>query len=321
MVNFISLFSGCGGSSLGYHKAGFTELLAIDWDDNAIETFKANFPEVPIRKWDLNKITAQEILTEINLKKGELDLLDASPPCQGFSMAGKRNIFDERNDLYLKTLTLIEEIAPKVFVIENVKGMIIGGHKHYTKLIMKKLNTLDYNWKMKLMNAKYYGVPQSRARIIVIGIRKDLNKIPTYPIPLNKLIPVREALNSVKVGKYKILKGKRAEFLNKLRPGERISKYTPGKYFGTCRLNPNRPVPTITKTLYHTDTFGDFFIRWDSDRGLSIEELKRLCSFPDNFILLGTFEEQVSRLGNAVMPEFMFAIAKHIKENVFKNKL
>ena len=88
----ISTFAGCGGSSLGYKWAGFQELLAIEWDDNAVETFKLNFPEVPMWKRDMKAVTGKEILDFTGLKPGDLDILDGSPPCQGFSVIGKRDV-------------------------------------------------------------------------------------------------------------------------------------------------------------------------------------------------------------------------------------
>src|SRR3990167_2497045 len=101
MNTVISLFSGCGGSSLGYKLAGFKELLAIDFDKNSVETFKLNFPDVPIWQKDIKEVGSQEILDFCKIKKGELDILDGSTPCQGFSMAGSKRVGDDRNSLFL----------------------------------------------------------------------------------------------------------------------------------------------------------------------------------------------------------------------------
>lgn len=168
----IFLFAGCGGSSLGYKWAGFKEILAIDFDRNAVETFKLNFPEIPIWEKDIKEIKGTDILNFCNIQKGELDVLDGSPPCQGFSMAGKRNVYDKRNDLVLEYIRLVDELQPKVFVMENVSGMIKGTMKGLFKEYMLKMKELNYEVKCKLMNAKYYNVPQSRERLIWIGIRK-----------------------------------------------------------------------------------------------------------------------------------------------------
>jgi len=163
----ISIFAGCGGSSLGYKMAGYKELLAIEWDDNAVETFKLNF-DCPIWKRDIREVTGKEILDFCNIKPTELDILDGSPPCQGFSTAGKRQVTDERNDLFKEFVRLINELQPKVFVMENVSGMVKGKMRGWFKEIMFALKATDYNVKCKLMNAVNYEVPQSRQRLIWI---------------------------------------------------------------------------------------------------------------------------------------------------------
>ena len=96
----ISLFAGCGGSSLGYSMAGYRELLAVEWDDHAVETFKLNFPDVPVWHGDIAELSVEECLRLAGLRPGQLDVLDGSPPCQGFSTAGKRKIDDGRNQLF-----------------------------------------------------------------------------------------------------------------------------------------------------------------------------------------------------------------------------
>ena len=124
----ISTFACGGGSSLGYSMAGFRELLANEWDDNAVQTFKLNFPDVPVIQGDIAKLTVEEVLNIIGLKPGELDVFDGSPPCQGFSTAGKRVMDDPRNGLYKEYVRLLRGLQPKVFVMENVSGMVKGKH-------------------------------------------------------------------------------------------------------------------------------------------------------------------------------------------------
>lgn len=96
----ISLFAGCGGSSLGYQLAGFKELLAVEWDNNAVETFKLNFLDVPVYHGDIGKLTSEKCMELAGVKPYALDVLDGSPPCQGFSIAGKRKFDDPRNSLF-----------------------------------------------------------------------------------------------------------------------------------------------------------------------------------------------------------------------------
>jgi DNA (cytosine-5)-methyltransferase 1 len=107
--------------------------------------------------------------------------LDSSPPCQGFSVSGNRTIHDQRNDLFLHTKRFIEGLDPKVFIIENVDGMIKGKFKGLFNMYLTELMKLNYNIKWKSINSVYYGVPQKRQRVIIIGVRKDLKKDPSFP--------------------------------------------------------------------------------------------------------------------------------------------
>ena len=122
MPSVVSLFAGCGGSSLGYKLAGYKELLAVDFDKNAEETFRLNFPDVPFWNRDISQLPGKEIIDFV----GGFDVLDGSPPCQGFSMAGKRKIKDKRNNLVFDFIRLLEETKPKAFVMENVASMRFG---------------------------------------------------------------------------------------------------------------------------------------------------------------------------------------------------
>lgn len=158
----ISTFAGCGGSSLGYSMAGYHELLAVEWDDNAVETFKLNFPDVPVYHGDIAKLSVDECLRLAGIKEGELDILDGSPPCQGFSTAGKRNFSDDRNQLFREYVRLLRGLKPKVFVMENVSGMVKGIMKIIFAEILRELKASGYQVSARLLNAMYFGVPQSR---------------------------------------------------------------------------------------------------------------------------------------------------------------
>ncbi len=316
MVNptVISTFAGGGGSSLGYHWAGYKELLAIDFDKNSCDTLKANFPDLTVWQRDITTVTADEILQECNIKIGELDLLDGSPPCQGFSTAGKRNLNDSRNDLFKDFVRLIEGLQPKVFVMENVSGMIKGGYKGKFNEIMQTLKNTGYNVKCKLMNAMWYEVPQSRERVFFIGVRNDLNIEPSYPEPLKKFITFQEIMKDLKNNQMppELSKCFRP-YVPLMKQGQCVSDVG-GKGFQTARIYNDRVCPTITKVIGGIG-FGTLIHPFE-DRVLSIPELKRVCSFPDNYIITGEYKEQKARLGNAVMPKMMYHIAKHIKENI-----
>ena len=170
----ISLFAGCGGSSLGYSMAGYRELLAVEWDDHAVATFKLNFPDVPVYHGDIAKLSVEECLRLAGIGPGELDVLDGSPPCQGFSTAGKRRMDDGRNTLFLEYVRLLRGLRPKVLIMENVSGMVQGKMKLIFAEILKELKESGYHVSARLMNAMYYGVPQSRQRMIFVGVREDI---------------------------------------------------------------------------------------------------------------------------------------------------
>lgn len=306
----ISTFCGAGGSSLGYKWAGYKELLAVDYELHAVQCFKANFPEVPCWHKSVKDITGQEILDFCNIKKGELDVFDGSPPCQGFSIAGKRDVTDKRNDLFKDFTRLMDEISPKVFIMENVTGMIKGPMKGRFVEIIKELKSTDYIVKCKKMNSKYYGVPQSRERLIFIGVRKDLKKSPVFPEPNKKIISAYEALKDIKVNKIIEIKNANIKkYLHLMKPGESPRKYNKtGKYFNTKRIYKHKPSYTITKkpTLIH----------YDEDRYLSSNECKVLSSFPLDWKLGDNELKAIERIGNAVMPKFMQAIAETIREKI-----
>jgi len=315
MVNeptVISTFAGCGGSSLGYKWAGFRELLAIDFDDNAVETFKLNFSEVPCWKRDIREVTGAEILTACKIKSGDLDVLDGSPPCQGFSTAGKRKVLDPRNDLFREYVRLIKELQPKVFVMENVSGMVKGTMKGRFIEIMQDLKSTDYNVKAKLMNAKWYEVPQSRERMIFIGVKDGE---PNFPKPGRSVISVKEALSGVENKTFLRPNEKYISDMQALKPGNNLSKIKKGSFYSYVKAPKNKPSMTITKSV----SFGKISMwHYEESRNITIEEAKRLCSFPDDFKMIGNYSTQWARIGNAVMPRFMYHIAKNIKENILK---
>ena len=286
----ISLFAGCGGSSLGYKLAGYKELLAIDFDEDSVITFKLNFPETPIWKKDISTITGKEIMDTCNITLGELDVLDGSPPCQGFSSAGKRKIIDKRNDLFLEFVRLILEIKPKVFIMENVSGMVYGKMKGKFKEIILELKKTNYNVQCALLNTVNYNVPQNRKRLIFIGVRNDIRINPTFPLPSKKIITVKEAISSLpkqiedrqmkewlKIAYYKI------PALCGNKKTEKIFiryKGTSGGSINTIKLAWNKPSPTLLKSEISVSGL----LHPSESRYLTISELRRICSFPDNFI-------------------------------------
>lgn len=313
----ISTFAGCGGSSLGYSMAGFRELLAVEWDDNAVETFKLNFPDVPVYHGDIAKLSVEQALEMTGLKPGELDILDGSPPCQGFSTAGKRNLYDERNQLFREYVRLLQGLQPKVFVIENVSGMVKGKMKLIFAEILRELKASGYTVSARLMNAMYFHVPQSRERIIFIGVREDVGIAPSHPRGDSVPVSIARALDIPSdVGclqyRHSYAAGGKVEIATVpfSAPSLTITKASnySVKRYGDRIANLNKPVGAITK-------IGRWFL---SDKEeFSLAAYQRLASFPEAFRFTD-FANGKARIGNSVPPLFMRAIAQHIRSHILE---
>ena len=181
--NMEGWFSGGGGSSCGYTQAGGKVLLACEIDDNAVETYKLNYPQTPIYHGDIKNLTYDKIHEITGINKGELDILDGSPPCQGFSACGKREYNDPKNQLYNQYIRLLRELKPKTFIMENVQGLIQGEMKLIFKDILTQLKKSGYIVTAKIMHCEYYNNPTTRKRLIIIAIANSL--LPVVKISLN----------------------------------------------------------------------------------------------------------------------------------------
>ena len=300
---FVSLFAGCGGSSLGYSAAGYRELLAVELDPKAAEVFRLNFPGVPVHVGDVRELPVEKAAESAGLSgPGELDLLDGSPPCQGFSLAGKRRFWDPRNELYNEFVRFLEGLEPKAFVMENVPGMAKGKMKAVFVDAMRKLKNAGYKVKCWLLDASWYGVPQRRKRLIWIGVRKGLGPEPSCPHPsFKRPVSVLEAFKNCPLENLPPLKGRYRHLWHLVPPGHSASYVLgPGHGFTECqKLHPGRPAPTLRKTQRRDGFSG--LVHWAEPRAITVAEAKRLCSFPDRFWLgEGPYEERVGYLGNAV---------------------
>lgn len=322
----ISTFAGCGGSSLGYKLAGFKELLAVEWEQNAVDVFRLNFPEVPIYHGDIAKLSGTECMELAGIKPGELDVFDGSPPCQGFSTAGKRKFDDPRNSLFKEYARLLNELKPRIFVMENVTGMVEGCMKQAYLQIIKTLRECGYKVKGQVLNAMYYGVPQARERVIIVGVREDLGIEPSHPKPTSRPITPREAFRGVVNNEeFKILPDWLAEAAKLMNAGNYSGKETLKAFMklkkssagamNTKLLSWDRCSCTLVKSEIATTGI----IHPDRKRYLTISEMKRIGSFPDDFIFTQQRKDAVMRIGNSVPPLLMKAIAEHIKENLLKH--
>jgi DNA (cytosine-5)-methyltransferase 1 len=361
-LNAISTFSGCGGSSLGYKMAGFRVLWASEFVPAAQETYRANHKDTILDTRDIRKVQPQDILEAIGMQSGEIDLLDGSPPCASFSTSGKRetgwgrikDYSDTRqrtDDLFFEFARLVQGIQPKVFVAENVSGLVKGVAKGYFLEILSSLKNCGYKVSAKLLDAQWLGVPQMRQRLIFVGVRNDLGVEPQHPKPLPYRYSLRDAIPW-------IVSEKRSGKLNNWQPSDQpancivasgadrsesayfsggtyieaetdISRYAIGeeweklqqgeesdRYFNLKRSNVDTPSQAILASHGNPSTAG--VTHPTEKRKFSIAELKRICSFPDDFVLTGTYEQQWERLGRAVPPIMMRAIAQTIVDKVLK---
>jgi DNA (cytosine-5)-methyltransferase 1 len=323
----ISTFAGAGGSSLGYSMAGFHELLAVEWDDNAVQTFRLNFPDVPVYHGDIAKLTVEDVLQRTGLQPGELDVFDGSPPCQGFSTAGKRILDDPRNSLFREYVRLLRGLRPKVFVMENVSGMVKGKMKLVFADILRELKASGYLVSARLLNAMYFHVPQSRERMIFIGVRDDLGLQPSHPAAQGKpytarqawqgLSETEQAADSEHVWVDEVTRQtKWVSVAANLRPGQKLVPDTPS----SIRAYWDRPLPTIQKNAMpgQPPYVRNSTIHPAQPRALSIREMARCQSFPDSFHFTDALNNGMQRIGNSVPPLFMRAIARHIRSELLK---
>lgn len=313
----ISTFAGCGGSSLGYKAAGFRELAAVEWDEHACECLRLNFPGVHVVQGDIAEVSGTDLMRDAGISRGDLDVLDGSPPCQGFSHIGQRGLADLRNQLYKQMIRLADEIRPRAVVMENVTGLTHGPMKYILGDILRSFVEIGYVVNARVLNATWYGVPQARKRLILIGVRDDIDVRPGHPLPtIRKAMTVRQAFEGlspaadddfVPLGKDTI----GARYWPLMKPHESVKNTIhrlggkTGSYFSFIKIDPHRPSPTIVK--------GMSLSHWASPRFLSIPEVQRLSSFPDDFRMGGSVRERWARLGNSAPPGLMEAVARHVR--------
>jgi len=309
--NAISTFSGCGGSSLGYKMAGYRVLYANEFIPAAQETYRANHKGTILDTRDIRKVQPQDILDAIGKEPGELDLMDGSPPCASFSTAGKReagwgkikkysDTKQRTDDLFFEFTRLLTGIQPKVFVAENVAGLVKGTAKGYFLEILAALKACGYRVKCKVLDAQWLGVPQMRQRTIFVGVREDIGLEPEHPEPLCYRYSVQDALPHI------VKQGVNAAFGEITMTAANRPSGTIGASpnTGNGKSNPSQVEVTESNALKTTQ------------RKLTIAELKRICAFPDDFILRGTASQQWERLGRAVPPVMMFHIAATVRDKI-----
>jgi|TARA_R110001599_G_scaffold83993_14_gene225802 DNA (cytosine-5)-methyltransferase 1 len=235
---YIDLFSGCGGFSLGLGKAGWKGVFAVEKDPMAFETFKHNLIDGKYNHFNWpawlpqQSTTIQDLLAnhplELASLKGQVDLIAGGPPCQGFSLAGRRNASDPRNKLSEEYIKMVNIVSPKYLVLENVRGFNskfkdAKGEREkqpYSMVVKAKLEKMGYRVCTNYLHSEHYGVPQKRTRFIMIGIRSDILKNDIDPFQIlaslrldflnSKKLPhtpisVQSAIGDLETSKYQLI--------------------------------------------------------------------------------------------------------------------
>jgi DNA (cytosine-5)-methyltransferase 1 len=339
----IDIFCGIGGFSKGFEKAGFNIALGIDNWDVALETFKNNHLNSKILNADVREIK-DEYYEQF---KNKVDIVIGGPPCQGFSMSGKRDVNDKRNTLFEQMIRAVSIINPKIIVMENVVGLIsmkTPEGKLVKEIIEEKYNELGYELECRILDASEHGVPQARKRVIFIGSR--IGKV-GFPKIQEEKVTVGDALGNIPdvdiesyiepKTKFQILMSdnqKRIFNHDAMNHNEMVKKRitfvppggnwrdVPPEFYNVGgvhsnnyrRLDPYKPSITLkhaTKSMIIHPVF---------DRVVTAREVARLQSFPDSFEISGTRFQQHQQLANAVPPILGNEIAKRILSKIKGSK-
>jgi len=360
-LTVVSLFTGAYGLDLGFELAGFRVTVALDISEDSYRNLKANRPKIPFLLGDIKKFSTAEILKEAGLKPEEVDVVTGGPPCQPFSPAGKRrSLRDPRAAPLVDFIRIIKEARPKVFVMEEVPGILSARIKHVPikergkrpltpeeepgsawRVVLEELGKTGYRIAWKVLNAADHGTPQVRERVIVIGVRPDLDKAPVFPAPTHSRKPMglfrvlrtwstlAEALAGIggHIG-YLLLPPKYAKFMKYVPPGGNWRQIPDGlkpeamnaayragggKMGFYRRLTWFEPSPTLVTSPVMKATM--MVHPWE-DRPLSVREYLRIQGFPDNWKVVVPVQSAYRLFGEAVPTPLAKAIARTIREKL-----
>lgn len=300
-MRVVSLFSGAGGLDLGFTMAGHEIVWANDIYEDAVKTYRRNLGDHIVCK-DIALVDAADI--------PNCDIIIGGFPCQGFSVANvKRHVDDERNVLYKQLIRIIEAKKPKFFLAENVKGLTNLAKGAVFQMILSDFRALGYQVDSRILNAADFGVPQTRQRVIIVGVRNDVDFTYDFPCPthsktgadgLPKWVSVSKALAGIPD----------PDQPNDL-PNHEYSKYKLNfnGYLGHRQLDPEKPAPTVTA---RGDNKGGVVIlpHPNAERRMSCRELARIQSFPLDYEFYGNRSSVYRQIGNAVPPLLGYAVAK-----------
>jgi len=350
LFTVISTFAGGGGSSTGYKLAGGNVLVVNEFVDAAVDTYKENYPDTPVIKDDIKKLTGKDFLELAKISKGELDILDGSPPCSAFSIAGKREkgwdktkkYSDDKQvenieDLFFEYIRIANDIQPKIIIGENVAGITMGEAKEYYNRIINEFSNIGYEAVGKVLNSADYGTPQARQRCFFVAIRNDvMSKIglnfmnmesEVYPVPSGTKVTLKQAIDDIQNDPEEekmLLDFVQGSFQKKwielleFNPTKHLKPSDP-KYieinpkqsmFNMIRPCPDLPCPTVTQAGQKMGLSGVF--HYAKNRKLTIKELKRVMGLPDDFKLSGKFDQQAERVGRMVAPLCMKSLIENL---------
>lgn len=327
----VELFAGAGGLALGLEQAGFDNLLSNDFDKDSCNTLKLNRPDWKVYHEPIEQLAERDLLSELNLVKGELDLLSGGYPCQSFSYAGKRlGLNDVRGTMFYYFAKVLEQLKPKMFLAENVKGLVNHDKGKTLSTMINVFEEIGYKVQYKVLNAWDYGVAEKRERIVIIGIRNDLDVDFSYPEPHEYKPVLRDVLKNVPKSEGAKYPQSKKEVFDLVPPGgcwrdlpdDVARAYMKGSYglgggkTGMARrISWDEPSLTIlcSPCMKQTDRCHP-----DETRPFTVRESARIQSFPDEWKFSGNMLNQYKQIGNAVpvnlAKEIGLAIVKTLQE-------
>ncbi|MDO4548418.1 MAG: DNA cytosine methyltransferase [Clostridia bacterium] len=327
----IELFAGAGGLALGIERAGFNTLGLIELDKDAAETLKTNRPHWNVINDDIANISSQNLEELFGIKAGELDLLSGGAPCQSFSYAGKRlGLEDARGTLFYHFALFLEKMQPKVFMFENVRGLLTHDQGRTYQTILDIFMETGYAIQKRVLNAWDFGVAQKRERLITIGVRNDLVDVVKieFPVPHAYKPVLRDVLKDVPASNGAEYSAYKRDIFKLVPPGgywrdipEDIAK----EYMKSCwnmgggrtgilrRLSLDEPSLTVLTSPSQKQTDRCHPLE---PRPFNIRENARIQCFPDDWSFCGSIGSQYKQVGNAVPVNLAFDIANEIRKGL-----
>ena len=329
MLTTIELFAGAGGLALGIENAGFHTIGLNEFDADACATLRRNRPYWNVIEGDVAKISQLDLEDFFSIKKGQLDLLSGGAPCQAFSYAGKKlGLEDARGTLFYHYATFLQKLQPKMFLFENVRGLLSHDHGKTYKTMTAIFEQAGYKIQKKVLNAWDYGVPQKRERLITIGIRRDLTEKIHFNFPeAHEYKPVlRDILLDCPKSEGTLYSAYKTKIFELVPPGGYWRDIDPAiakEYMKSCwemgggrtgilrRLSLDEPSLTVLTSPSQKQTDRCHPLE---ARPFTVRENARCQTFPDDWEFMGGVGSQYKQVGNAVPVNLAYDVGLKIKE-------